>query len=135
MIPRFAKQLIISDSTYRKINHQDISQQTAKHSYSSATIKDTADTADKCMKKLKPHRVVVCKISPVKDGCYGRNSNNEAITKFNEQLEMICLELDGLYPWSKVECLDNAVTDNGISYDGVHPNINGIKNLVNNIRH
>ena len=93
------------------------------------------DTVDKCMQKLKPHRVAVCKISPVKDGCYGRNSNNEAIIKFNEQLEMICLELDGLYPWSKVECLDNALTDNDISYDGVHPNINGIKNLVNNIRH
>ena len=48
---------------------------------------------------------------------------------------MICLELDGLYPWSKVECLDNALTDIDISYDGVHPNINGIKNLVNNVRH
>ena len=93
------------------------------------------DTVDKCMKKLKPHRVAVCKISPVKDGCYGRNSNNEAITNFNKQLEMICLEVDGLYPWSKVECLDNALTDNDISYDGVHPNINGIKNLANNIRH
>ena len=40
MIPPFAKQLLISDSTYRKINQQDISQQTAIYSYSSATIKD-----------------------------------------------------------------------------------------------
>ena len=109
VIPRFAKQLLKSDSAYRKINQQDISQQTAKHSYSSATIKaignvvetyspgaktetlvlhaghnaidkglsgqDAAmqmkDTVDKCMKKLKPHRVAVCKISPVKEGCYG----------------------------------------------------------------
>ena len=69
----------------------------------------------------------VCKISPVKDGCYGQNSNNEAITKFNEQLEMICLELDGLYPWSKFECLDKTLTDIDISCDGVHPTINGIK--------
>ena len=53
---------------------------------------------------------------------------------FNEQLELICLELDGLYPWSKVECLDNNISDNDSFYDGVHPNINGIKNLVNNIR-
>ena len=158
VIPRFAKQHLLSDSTYLKINQQDISQQTAIHSYSSATIKDIGnvvetyspgaktetlvlharhnsidkslsrqdaamqmkDTVDKCMKKLKPHRVAVCKISPVKDDCFGRNSNNEAITKFNEQLEMICLQLDGLYPWSKVECLDNALTDNDISYDGVH---------------
>ena len=85
--------------------------------------------------KLKPHRVAVCKISPVKDGCYGRKSNNEAIAKSNEQLEMISLELDGLYPWSKVECFDNALTDNDISYDAFHSNINGIKNLVNNIPH
>ena len=145
VIPRFVKQLLISDSTLRKINQQDISQQTAIHLYSSATIKDKGnvvetyspgaktenlvlhagynsidqglsgqdaamqmkDTVDKCMKKLKPRRVAVCKISPVKDGCYGRNRNNEAITKFHEQLEMICLELHGLYPWSTVECLDN----------------------------
>ena len=137
VIPRFANQLLISDSTNRKINQQDISQQTAIHSYSSATIKDIGnvfetfspgaktetlvlhvghnsidkglsgqdaamqmkDTVDKCMKKLKPHHLAVCKISPVKDGRYFRNSNNEAITKFIDQLEMICLELDGLYPW------------------------------------
>ena len=171
VIPRFAKQHLISDSIYRKINQQDISQQTAIISYSSATIKDIGivetyslgaktetlvlhaghnsidkglsgqdaamqmkDTIDKCMKKLKPHRVAVCKISPVKEGFYGRNSNNEAITKFNEQMEMICLELDGLYPWSKVECLNNTLTDKDI-YDGVHPNMNGIRNLVINIWH
>ena len=99
------------------------------------------DTVDKWMKKLKPHRIAVCKISPVKDGCYGRNSNNEAITNFIEQPDMMCLKLDGLkveclkVDWLKVECLDNAPTDNDISYDGVHPNISGIKNLVNNIRH
>ena len=40
---------------------------------------------------------------------------------------MICLELDGLYPWSKFECLDKTLTDNDISCDGVHPTINGIK--------
>ena len=39
MIPRFAKQLLISDSTHRKINQQDILQQTAILSYSSATLK------------------------------------------------------------------------------------------------
>ena len=93
------------------------------------------DTVDKCMKKLKPNRVAVCKISPVKDGCYGRNSNNEAIAKFNEQLEMVCLELDGQYPWAKIECLDSTLTSNDTSYDGVHPNMNGIKKLVKNIRH
>ena len=84
---------------------------------------------------MKPQRVAVCIMLPVKDGCYGRNSNNEAITKFIEQVQMICLELGSLYPWSKVECLDSNLTDNAISYDGVHPNMNRIKDLVNNIPH
>ena len=38
MIPRFAKQLVISDSNFRKVNQLDISLQNAIHSYSSATI-------------------------------------------------------------------------------------------------
>ena len=124
---RFSKQLLILDSTYRKINQQNISQQTAIHSHSSATIKDIGnvvdtfspgakretlelqaghnsidkglsgqdaamqkkDTVDNCMKNSKPHRVAVCKISPIMDGCFGQNSYNEANTKFNDQLEMI----------------------------------------------
>ena len=48
---------------------------------------------------------------------------------------MICLDLDGLFPWSKNECLEYTLRDNKIYYDGVHPNINRIKNLVQNIRH
>ena len=34
----------------------------------------------------------------------------------------------------KNENIDNTLTDNVISYDGVHLNVNGIKNLVNIIR-
>ena len=33
MVPRFAKQLAISDITFRKVNQLDISHQTATHSY------------------------------------------------------------------------------------------------------
>ena len=35
---------------------------------------------------------------------------------------MLCLELDGVYPWSTNECLDNNLTDNDFSYDKVHAN-------------
>ena len=58
------------------------------------------------------------------------NKNNEAITKFNEQLEMVCLELDGLYPCSKVECPNNTPKENEISYDGIQSIINGIKKTL-----
>ena len=61
-------------------------------------------TVEKSMKKLKPHRVVICKISPVKDDCYGRNSKNEATTKFNEQLKMVSRQ----HNWStKSACKDS----------------------------
>ena len=38
MIPLFAKQLVISNSVFRKVNQQEISQHNTIHSYSSATI-------------------------------------------------------------------------------------------------
>ena len=86
------------------------------------------------MQKIKPHRVAICKISPVKDGCYGSNSNNEE-SKFSDLPEMISLELDGSYPLSRIEFLENALSIDDICFDGVHTNNGGIKNLVENIRH
>ena len=173
MVPRFAKQLVISDNTFRKVNQHDISQQTANHSYSSATIGDISNVDDcyspgaktetlivhvghnsidkgvsgqkaatelkktvgKCMQKFKPHRVAIGKIRPVKDGCYGRKTNNEEISEFNDHLKLISLELDGSYPWSRIEIFENSVSIDDICFDGVHPNNGGIKNLVENIRH
>ena len=46
MVPRFAKQLVISDSTFRKVNQHDISQQTAIQSCSSPKIGDISDVVD-----------------------------------------------------------------------------------------
>ena len=87
------------------------------------------------MQKFKPHRVAISKIGQVKDGCYGRKTNNEEISKFNDHLEMISLELDGSYPWSRIEVLENALSIDDICFDGVDPNNGGIRNLVENIRH
>ena len=171
MVPRFAKQVVISDSTFRKVNQHDISQQTAIHSYSSTTLGDISNLVgcyspgaktetlnvhvgrnsidkgvsgqeaatqlkekiDKRMQKFKPHRVALCKIGLVNDGCYGRKTNNAQISKINYHLEMISLELDGSYPWSRTEVLENALSIDDISFDGVHPNKGGIKNIVENI--
>ena len=46
-VPRFAKNFIISDSSYRKINQQDFGPLTAIHSYSSANINDVNNIVDK----------------------------------------------------------------------------------------
>ena len=45
-LPQFAKQLVLSDSTFRKVNQHVISHQTAIQSYSSATIKDISNKVD-----------------------------------------------------------------------------------------
>ena len=172
MVTRFGKQLVISDSTFRKVNQHDVSRQTEIHSYSPATIRDISnvvdcyspraktetlivhvghnsidkgvsgqeaatqlkETVDKSMQKFKPHRVAICKIGPIEDGCYGKKTNNEEISKFNDNLEKINLELDGSYPWSRIEVLENALLIDDICFDGEHPDNGGIQNLVENIR-
>ena len=80
------------------------------------------ETVDKRMQKFKPHRVAICKIGPVKDGCYGKKTNNEEISKITDHLEMINLELDGSYPWSRIEVLEHGLSIDDICFDGVHPN-------------
>ena len=86
------------------------------------------------MQKFNPHPVAICKIGPVKDGCYGTKTNNEEISKYNDHLEMISLKLDGSYPWSRIEVLEKALSIGDICFDVVHPNNGGIENLVENIR-
>ena len=46
----------------------------------------------------------------------------------------MCLQLDGILPWSKVECVNTNLTANNICDDGVHPNASGIQLLVENLR-
>ena len=86
------------------------------------------------MQSFKLHCVAICNIGPVRDGCYGRRTNNEEISNFNDHLEMISLELDGSYPWSRFEVLENVLSIVDLRFDGVHPNNGGIQNLVESIR-
>ena len=46
----------------------------------------------------------------------------------------MCLEMDGSFPWSKVECVNTNLTATNISDDGMHPNASGIQLLVENLR-
>ena len=55
------------------------------------------------------------------------------LSKINDHLEMISLELDGSYPWSRIEVLENALSIDDICFDGMHPKNGGLKNLVENI--
>ena len=46
IVPRFAKNLLISDSTFKFVKQSDISSETAIHSYPSAAINDVNSTID-----------------------------------------------------------------------------------------
>ena len=48
---------------------------------------------------------------------------------------MISLELDGSYPWPRIEISENALAIDNICFSGVHSNNGGIKSLVENICH
>ena len=78
------------------------------------------------MQKPKPHRDALCKMGPLKDCCHGRNTKNEGVSKFNDHLEMISLEFDGSFYWSRIEVLENALTIDVMCFDGVRPNNGGI---------
>ena len=130
-VPRFTKQLIISDSSYKLVRQNDISNDAAIHSYPSSTIKDLNNIIDnyapstkaecliihtghnsidqgtagedaakelgvvlsKCVSKIKPYKVAICKLPKVKNGSFGRETNNNEINKFNRALDDIA---DGL---------------------------------------
>ena len=59
MVHRFARQLVISDSTFRKVNQHDILQQTAIHAYSSETIGDISNLVDCYSPGVKTETLIV----------------------------------------------------------------------------
>ena len=92
------------------------------------------ETVTKAIKKLKPHRVLLYEIPQVKNGHYGRESNNIEIVEFKKQLGNIDLELNGTFKGTKVEVLKCNKTTSEISNDGVHLNLAGVQKIVKSIR-
>ena len=58
-----------------------------------------------------------------------------ATEKKTNKRERISLELDGSWPWSPTEYLEDALSDNDICFYGVRQNNGGIKYLTENKRH
>ena len=64
-----------------------------------------------------------------------RKTNKEQLSKFRDYLKLLSLELDGSYPWSQIDVLDNALSIVDICFHGVHPKFGGIKNLREKLLH
>ena len=58
-VPQFTKHLVISDSTYKFVKQGDISNETAIHSYPSATISDVNNIMDSYSAGTKPESFVL----------------------------------------------------------------------------
>ena len=58
-VPRFTKQLIITDSSYKLVRHNCISNDAAIHSYSSSTIKDLNNIIDKYAPSTKAECLII----------------------------------------------------------------------------
>ena len=58
-VPRFTKHLLISDSTYKFVKQGDLSNETAIHSYPSATISDVNKIMDSYSAGTKPESRVL----------------------------------------------------------------------------
>ena len=160
-VPRFTKQLIISDSLYKLVRQNDISNDAAIHSYPSSTIKDLKNIIDnyapstkaecliihsghnsidqgtagdaakelgvvlsKCVNKIKLYKVAICKLPKVKNGSFGRETNNNEITKFNQALDDIADGLRGEFQNTDIRVLDYNLEKADIRNDGLHPNQN-----------
>lgn len=171
-VPKFSKHLVISDSTYKLVQQNDITHDTAIHSYPSAGIKDInnvieqyspgtkteslilhfghnsidqgskgkdaaaefSEVVSKSIRKLKPHNVALCKLPPVKNGIYGRESNNIEISAYNSSLDDIADTIKGEFPNTNIKILEYNMNSNDIRNDGVHPNLTGIQKLVSTLR-
>ena len=53
------------------------------------------DLVKKCLTKFKPHMVAICQIPQVKNGLYGRDSNNKEIDAYNQELNSIADQIRG----------------------------------------
>ena len=56
-------------------------------------LKSWESFLSKCVNKIKPYKLVICKLPKVKNSSVGRETNNNEITKFNQTLDDIA---DGL---------------------------------------
>ena len=77
------------------------------------------DIVSKCLTKFKPYKVAICQISQVKNGLYGRDSNNKQIHAYNQEINSIADQIRDEFQWSNVYVLNYGLEAND-RQDGVH---------------
>ena len=88
----------------------------------------------KCLTKFKPHKVAISRIPQVQSGLSGRDSNNQEIDAYKQEINSIADQIRGEFQWSNVYVLNYGLEANDIRQDGVHPNMNGIQKIVKTLQ-
>ena len=96
--------------------------------------KELGVVLSKCVNKIKPYKVAICKLPKVKNGSFGRETNNNEINKFNRALDDIADGLRGEFQNTDIKVLDYNLENVDIRMDGIHPNHNGIQKMVFSLR-
>ena len=97
-------------------------------------LKSWESFLSKCVNKIKPYKVAICKLPKVKNGSFGRETNNNEINKFNQALDDIADGLRGGFQNTDIKVLDYNLEKADIRNDGIHPNQNGIQKMVFSLR-
>ena len=97
-------------------------------------LKSCGSFLSKCVNKIKPYKVAICKLPKVKNGSFERETNNNEITKFNRALDDIADGLRGKFQNTDIQVLDYNLEKADIRIDGIHPNQNGIQKMVFSLR-
>ena len=76
------------------------------------------DLFSKFLIKFKPHKIAICQIPQVKNGLYGRDSNNKEIDAYNQEINSVADQIRGEFQWSNVYVLNYGLEANDIRQDG-----------------
>ena len=60
------------------------------------------DLVSKCLPNFKPHKFDICQISQVKNGLYGRDSNNKETDAYNQEINSSADQIRGEFQRSNV---------------------------------
>ena len=77
---------------------------------------------------------MICKLPKLKNGSFGRETNNNEINKFNRALDDIADGLRGEFQNTDKKVLDYNLENPDIPMDGIHSNQNGFQKLVFSLR-
>ena len=90
--------------------------------------------ASKSVKKIKSFKVAIYKLPKVKNGSFGRKSNNNEITNFNRALDDIAYSLRGNFRNNDIKVFDYNLKKVDMRMDAIHTKQNKFQKMIFSLR-